>query len=135
MQLDTNQREQLQAIISQQQAVKHEWQRHYEQKLLREANSRLDAMQHFFQEMREAPRDSAGNYKIEVSRRTIVQELLHEIKEMNLQSDELDQKARRSDSAFASTISAEAGFQWSAILEPVYPRQEFWWLYRKPRKV
>lgn len=135
MQLDTKQRDQLQSIISRQEAVKKEWRRHYEQKLLREANSRLDSMQHFFQEMRENPRDSSGNYKIEVSRRTIVQELLYEIADLSLQSEELDQKTKRSDSAFASTLPTEAGFQWAAVLEPVYPRQEFWWLYRKPRKV
>jgi hypothetical protein len=135
MQMDTKQREQFQAIVSQHRAVKQEWRQHYERKLLREAHSRLDAMQHFFQEMRENPRDSSGNYKIEVSRRTIIQELLREIAEMNLQSEELDQKAKRTDAAFASTLPTDAGFQWAALLESVYPRQEFWWLYRKPRKV
>ncbi len=112
-----------------------DWRAHYEKKLLREANSRLDAMRTFFQEASESPTTAGGIYKPEVLRRTIVEEISIALDKMNVHSEELDKKIRMTDSRLKGVAVQQADFQWAPILEPVYPQKDYWWLYRKPREI
>lgn len=130
-QLTDDQRSRLDAVELQHEAVRKEWRAHYEGKLLKEANSRLDAMRTFFQECDDDPRTCANIYLPEALRRTIVQEILLVLPTLNLKSAELDSKVRRTDSSLRRYAQASE-FIWSSILQPVYPKDTFWWLYSKP---
>ncbi|HLV37044.1 MAG TPA: hypothetical protein VKY59_18105, partial [Spirillospora sp.] len=66
-------------------------------------------------------------------RRTIVQDILATMAELGIQSAELDDKVRQTDSRLSSVASEHTGFLWDPQLEPAYPQKDYWWLYRKPR--
>jgi len=113
------------------QGVREDWTHHYQEKLLQEAFSRLEAMQGFFFECADSITRCAGAYRPELSRRSIVQEILHELSNMEVRDKELNQKVRDTDTTFAKFMRP-AGFQWSEVLIPAYPEDEFWWLYQRP---
>ena len=111
--------------------VQKEWRVHYEEKMLREAHSRLDAMKGFFQECNDNPRQCRSIYKPEAMRRTIVEEIRIEMGEMGIASDELKDKVRERDGKLRAYLELNA-FIWSDTLKPVYGEQQFWWLYAQP---
>jgi hypothetical protein len=133
MQMDSAQRERLARLIQQHEAIRREWRAHYEQKLLREAASRLDAMRTYFVEAAQSQEMAANNYIPEQQRRTIVQDIFAEMAALGIQSEELDAKAREMDSRLSSIAQERTAFLWDAQLEPAYPQKDYWWLYRKPR--
>ncbi len=131
--MTTSQQTRLDAVISQNQQVLKEWHAHYEGKMVREAGSRLDAMNQFFEECSGNPRACAANYGPEASRRTIVQELLIALHDMGTEvSDDLQKKMRGADSRLRRTISP-SDFIWAAELQEIYPQKDFWWLYSRPQ--
>ncbi len=111
--------------------MQREWAVHYEQKIVKEANSRLDAIRTFFEECSDHPRNCAAIYKPEVLRRTIVQELGRVMADQKIFSAELDKKRREMDVKLRGFVRP-ATFVWSALLQEVYPADEFWWLYHAP---
>ncbi len=111
--------------------VHNEWRVHYEKKMLREANSRLDAMSHYFEECASNQRACANNYGPEVLRRTTVQELLLAMEEHNIESEELRQKMLGTDSKLRRYVRP-AEFIWADILQDAYPEESFWWMYQRP---
>ena len=131
-QLDDQQRDRLAAVNRQHDAICTEWQAHYEKKLLREANSRLDSMRHYFQEIGQG-QDAVSNYPPEQLRRTIVQEILTVMDALKIESADLDTKRNYIDDRLQGVALDPTGFQWASILEPAYPEKEYWWLYRQPR--
>lgn len=133
-QLKPDQQQQLDALIEKHAAIRKEWRQHYERKMLREANSRLDAMRTFFQEAAESPQTAFSIYRPELLRRTIVQELLIAMDEMGIESEDISSKARQTDARLNTTAPERTDFLWSHTLEPAYPRTTFWWLYQKPRE-
>jgi len=108
-----------------------EWAHHYQEKLLREAHSRIDAMKAFFYECGDSVRNCAGIYKPEIMRRTIVQEILREMEALNLSDAELAFKVSATDNRLRRYVEA-SDFQWAQVLKPCYPAAEFWWLYHCP---
>jgi hypothetical protein len=133
-QMSHAQRARLDAITTQHDSIRKEWRVHYEAKLLREANSRLDAMRGFFQEIQDSPSMAAGIYKPEIQRRTIVQEILTEMESLGIQSADLDGKVRQIDSRLRSAAPEQTAFLWADALQSAYPQREYWWLYTKPRE-
>jgi hypothetical protein len=125
------QRAQLAAVEAQHEAVRREWSVHYEEKLLREANSRLDAMRAYFEECSQSPRQCANSYLPEAARRTIVQELVIAMDALNVASEDLNRKARDTDGKLRRYVQA-SDFVWAQELATVYPRADFWWLYMRP---
>lgn len=128
------QREQLQAIQMKHEAVRNEWRNLYEQKLIREANSRLDAMNPFFEECRSDPALCARVYPPEVLRRTITEEIMIALDDLHSPLDELKQKARRIDASLRRFVQP-ASFIWADELQSVYPDNQFWWMYNRPPEV
>lgn len=110
---------------------RREWTLHYEKKLLREVPMRLKVMAGFFRECSENPRDCAGAYPIEALRRTIVQEILLALDEFGYEKREVTAAVGRADQALRRLIQA-GDFIWSPMLEAVYPKAQFWWLYGSP---
>ncbi len=113
------------------QTVRTEWALRYEQKLLKEANSRLDAMRTFFRECQDSPRLCANIYKPEALRRTIVQEILDVMAAESIDSAELDDKVTLTDGQLRAHFQP-GDFLWDAVLRDTYPRDPFWWLWGEP---
>ena len=131
-QMNDSQRNKLDALQQKHQQVRDEWAMHYEQKLIREAKSRIDSMQRFFEECADSLKMCANVYGPEMLRRTIVQEVKREMDALGVQDSETDQKINQADGKLRGYLSS-AGFQWDETLEPVYPQNEFWWLYGRPQ--
>ena len=129
--LDSSQTVRLRKTIHRNEQVLQEWRSHYEQKMLREANSRLDAMQAFFEECERSPEFGAQVYKPEVLRRTIVQELFIVIEERRLDNTDLAKKIQTIDNRLRRYVK-RSEFIWAEILQPIYPESTFWWLYQRP---
>lgn len=121
----------LDAALLEHDDLQREWTLHYEQKLLREVPMRLRVMAAFFRECSENPRDCGGAYPVEALRRTIVGEILMAMTEFGYEKKEMTAAARPADQALRRLLHA-GDFIWSPILEPVYPRETFWWLYGRP---
>lgn len=134
-QMTPAQQARLDDVNNQHAGVLSEWRAHYEKKLLREANSRLDAMRAFFQEAGENPRMANSVYKPELLRRTITQEILIALDRLNVHSEELDSKVKQTDNRLRGVANQSTEFLWSPLLEPIYPQKDYWWLYRKPREL
>jgi hypothetical protein len=129
--LDQKQLARLRKVEHRNEEVRDEWRFHCEQKILREANSRLDAMLPFFSEYRKNPDFGAQVYKPEALRRTIVQELFFVIEEYQLGNDDLIKKMQAVDGQLRGCVG-KSDFIWAEILQPAYPEETFWWLYRRP---
>jgi hypothetical protein len=126
------QRTKLDEIEARHNTVRKEWTMHYNEKMVREAHSRLDAMRHFFDECQDAPRQCAANYMPEALRRTIVQELKGPIADSYADDKDLAAKMRRADTGLRR-YAAQSPFIWDAALESVYPKADYWWLYARPQ--
>jgi len=121
----------LDAALADHDDLRREWTLHYEQKLQREVPSRLRVMAGFFRECSENPRDCAGAYPIEALRRTIVGEILLAMMEFGYEKSEVIASVRSADQALRRILQA-GEFIWSPLLAPVYPQDDFWWLYGRP---
>ena len=130
-QLTPAQQEKLEQAKARNAEVQKEWRVHYEGKMLREANSRLDAMRMYFDECASSPRTCANNYGPEVLRRTTVQELVIAMEEMGIESEDLRTKLAGTDSKLRRVVRP-AEFVWAEMLKPAYPEKPFWWLYQHP---
>jgi hypothetical protein len=129
------QREQLRQIETKHQAVLKEWRYRYQDRMVWEANSRLDAMAVFFEECSSNPRICSQVYMPEVLRRTTVQELMQPMKDLNVaELPEVEKKARMMDSKLRRFVRA-APFVWSQELAPYYPPEEYWWMYNAPQEI
>ncbi len=133
-QMTPAQQSQLDSIEEQHENARKEWRTHYDNWLLKEANSRLDAMNPYFQEVRDTPTMAAFAYKPEAQRRTIVQEILDKMEELGIRSADLDAKARKIDSRLRGLGLQPSDFIWASALQPAYPQKVYWWLYSKPRQ-
>lgn len=131
--LDGGQAARLDTAMTQNETVAAEWSLHYTGKVEREAKSRLDAMRTFFDECRSNPRQCAAIYKPEALRRTIVQELLLAMDELDMEADgELDRKLHMIDQSLRRWL-IPADFLWSPQIEAAYSKETFWWLYQHPQ--
>lgn len=128
--LSDSQNRDLDIAITAWEKARDEWRLHYEQKMIRELDSRLDSMQTFFKECAESSVNCRNNYRPEILKRTIIQELLREMNQLNVEAD-VQAKVELVDGKFHSYMRPDE-FQWSDELQAVYPQNEFWWLYQKP---
>lgn len=132
--LSEQQRQQLALITDKHNAVRKEWRYHYEQKLTWEANSRLDAMRTFFEECSD-PKLCARIYLPEVLRRTIVEECLIVLQDLNVELDDaLKLKIKGTDSRLRRFVKP-ASFVWAAELQSAYDEKRFWWMYSRPPEI
>ncbi len=129
--LSPAQERQLDEIQARHDAVRREWRVHYDQKILREARSRLEAMRTFFEECDDDPRTCAPNYPPEMLRLTIAHQLAVDLAESKADATGLDGLLRMADARVRS-VTEPADFQWAAPLRPAYPQDIYWWLYVRP---
>ena len=123
------QQAQLATISEQQDTVCRDWIIHYQQKLHNEIAWRGRRMRAFLRELREEG-GGQGGFAAEARRRTLAQELWREQTARGYAED-----ARESRHLLAAidgelrSRTSPAPFRWDPILAPVYPPEEFWWLY------
>jgi uncharacterized membrane-anchored protein YhcB (DUF1043 family) len=129
--LNQSQQASLDAALRHYEHVQKEWNVHFSEKIVKEANSRLDAMRTFFNECAKSSTNCAGNYAPEVLRRTIVQELLPVIEHNRAEAEGLQDKLRQTDGKLRGIVRS-APFSWAAELQSVYPQEAYWWLYQRP---
>jgi len=129
--LDSGPADRLQAALPEHDSIQREWTLHYEKKLRQEAPARLKLMRAFFLECKQNPRDCGAAYPVEALRRTIVQEILLAMEEFGYDRRELQSALQGSDRALRPLLES-SDFIWSPLLEEVYPRNRFWWLYGRP---
>jgi hypothetical protein len=133
--MNDSQRQQLQQIEMKHQAVLKEWRYRYQDRMVWEANSRLDAMGAFFDECASNPRICSQIYLPEVLRRTTVQELIEPMRDLNVaELPEIEKKAHTIDARLRRFVRT-APFVWSRELEPYYPQNVYWWMYNYPQEI
>lgn len=131
--LDDKQRDNLRQTASQHRDIYTQNRRLYEEKLIREATSRLKAIHPFFEECFKDPKSCPRNYRPEAMRRTIVQEVLFRLEELGIQlDDELKTLLSTTDNKLRRYATDKHGFILDPVLEAHYPASPFWWLYQEP---
>ena len=125
------QRASFDATIQKHAETAKEWRTHYEGKMLREANSRLDAMRMYFKECASNMKLCANQYLPEALRRTTVQAILNELDNWGIEDTDLMTKVRARDAELRRYIQP-SDFVWSPSLESVYDSKIYWWLYNRP---
>jgi hypothetical protein len=109
-------------------AEQSEWSVHYEHKLQQELETRLNALARFLEECREGNAACAASYPIEAEKRTIIEHLRREAIEREVMPPELEARLRQLDNQLRRLLT-DGEFISDPILQEVYPRDEFWWLY------
>jgi hypothetical protein len=131
--LSDEQAQRLQKILHRNDEVFREWTKAYTDKMMREAESRLKAMQTWFEECFNDPKTCARNYRPEAMRRTTVQELFIAMDEIDIQpDDDLTRLKGQIDAQLRRYANERGEFLLDATLQPVYPEATFWWLYQRP---
>lgn len=121
----------LQNIESQVHSVSQEWGGHFQKKLVREADTRLRDLMTYTREAKESPRTAANAYMPEALRRTMIADILEAMTAS--ERDGLQSKTRQLDGELRRYLE-DSDFVWSKELEPVYPAETYWWLYKRPRQ-
>lgn len=130
-QLDDRRQATLDKLIAQHNTIRTRYETPYQERLVREAHSRLDAMKRFFEECREDMSNCPRIYNPEVLRRTIVEEVLDDLNAHGYVSSELDQKIIGTDKRLRGYL-APADYVWDNQLQAVYPQDKFWWQWMAP---
>lgn len=130
-QLKDHQSKKLDKTVDRFMQVRTDWAYHYSEKMQKEAHSRIDSMKTFFYECQENIGNCIAIYKPEMMRRTIVQELVREMQDLDIKDVDLIVKMSEIDDRLRKVTEA-SDFQWAEILKPAYDREEFWWLYNSP---
>jgi hypothetical protein len=130
-----SQREQLRQIEAKHEAVLKEWRYRYQDRMVWEANSRLDAINAFFDECASNPRICSQIYNPEVLRRTTVQELIQPMRDLNVADlADIEKKAHAVDARLRRFVRSSP-FVWSPELAPFYPQEVYWWMYNSPQEL
>ena len=121
----------LEQAEAQTESVQREWTSHFEKKMVREVEGRLRDILTYLREAKDSASMGDSGYLLEAVRRTIVQELLNAMPEATRRSElakvaEVDSGLRRS--------LYDSDFIWKKELEPVYPKETYWWLYKRPHQ-
>jgi hypothetical protein len=130
-QLNGEQRAMLEQAQMQTETVRKEWTLHFSEKLVKEANSRLRAIEQYFKECEDDPRLCASAYLPEALRRTIVQEIAGALAQYGLPTEDLGRSMRAVDGKLRR-YTEPSPFIWAEALQTVYPPGAYWWLYAKP---
>jgi hypothetical protein len=127
------QRAELDGVEAEIARVRKKWTAHFDQKVEREARSRLKSISQFFEDLRDDPRAAANAWLPEALRRTIIYELDRAMQEYGIDRGDLPQRTNGMDAALRRSTE-KAPFVWANELQAVYPADTFWWLYARPPK-
>ncbi|MHC1785325.1 MAG: hypothetical protein AB9891_21690 [Anaerolineaceae bacterium] len=124
--LNTDQAEKLALAQVEIEKVHRKWKVAWEKKVAAEFKTRLKAWRNFLTEVRSDGKELTARYRTEVRNRVILQLLL-----LDLAADETGQVLAlyNVDELLKSKLE-EGVFVWDADLQPVFPEEKFWFLYR-----
>ncbi len=104
------------------------WAVHYENKLRKELNARLNALGLYLDECPQNMRDCAENYPIHAEKRIMIQHLQDKAAEENVLPEALKTRRAQVDERLRRLFE-QGEFITDERLKAVYPQTEFWWLY------
>ncbi len=110
--------------------VRAEWTVAYEGKLKRELPARLRSLNQFLIDCGDK-RFCAEIYPAEIEKRAIVASLQSESQTYNALESSTAAQIGAIDSRLR-TLTQDSDFVWDARLQPAYPRDLYWYLYRAP---
>ena len=113
--------------------LRKEWAAHYDGKVQKEIAVRLRSFSAFLDEADDSPGGARGNYPAEATRRTIITHLRDEAEQRNLWTEEYAADLQRVDRRLQAVLDrSQEKFIWADELQPIYPKDRFWWLYALP---
>ena len=127
-QLTPAQRAILDRAEAQVKSAQKEWDSHFQKKLVREAEARLRDIMTYIRETKESPQIAANAYLPEALRRTMIAEIMNALPDKG----DLVGRALLVDSELKNYLQ-DSDFIWAKSLQPVYPAERYWWLYKRPQ--
>lgn len=127
-QLSAKQQQELHDAVMNWESERSEWMTHYEQKILRELESRLGALRWYLDDCAKDPGACNNGWLNEAEKRTMIEHLVTEAAEFDILTDELQGQLAGIDSNIRQFHKA-GDFIWPAQLQDVYPQSTYWWLY------
>ncbi len=118
----------LTAVQAEHDRVRTQWAEHYLHKLEREATSRLQGIDRFISECADDPAGCGDHYLTTAQARTTLQAALDALPS----NAGVRQGVQSSDSQL-KTLTEPSAFLWSPVLESLYPKGIYWWLYARPK--
>ena len=100
----------------------------WEQKARREFHARLLLWLDYVEDYRQNPREHADRYAYEVSRRVMLELLMHEARDLPATDLELLSEL---DKVLQAKL-LPGGFVWEDDLKKAFPPEKYWYLYRQP---
>jgi len=107
----------------------HEMRSRFRELVEREIKTRLNSLNWFLQECAEHRERCRREFPFEMRNRQRIEEIVAELDEEL--SDEMAQQIAEID-AHIRTVAEEADFTWHGTLQPIYPRDPYWYLYMLP---
>ena len=126
--LDADQQNVLQDARINFEAECSKWAVHYESKLQHELHTRLDAFERFLNECGDDLQSCSANYPIQAEKRTMIEHLVDELRELDALPEEIEGRIRHIDQKLRRLLK-EGGFITDERLKAVYPKDRFWWMY------
>ncbi len=127
--LDDEQRTQVRDAQINFEAERARWAVHYEQKLQRELDGRLNALEQFLTDCHtETP--CAPEYPVCAEKRTMIAHLRDEATEHDVLAEEIAARVGQLDTALQHVTQSGPFVYTDERLAQVYPQARFWWLYR-----
>ena len=127
-QLSSKQQEVVQAAAKRLDDVRREWPVALENKVQREFQARLKAVDQFVNECTESPQSCMDNYPPAAEQRTILQALNDEAAARNYLTDPMRSALQVLDNKLRRYLQP-GDFIWDARLKPAYPSDIYWFLY------
>lgn len=109
------------------------WRVRYNVKIVSEFKSRVSASHSYFQGCKQSPRLCLMRYQTQLLQRTLLQELMHGMRQVEMNPSGIQGLLVPIDTA-QRELTKPSAFQWDSVLQPVYQMEEYWWLYRQPDK-
>lgn len=110
-------------------AEKSEWRAHYEKKLQHELQSRIEALDYFVRECVEDPTTCVASYPSQSEKRTMIEHLAAEARDLNVMTEELVARLAQLDQRLRRVLVNDDFVMTDDRLKAVYPPERFWWLY------
>ncbi|MBW7883819.1 MAG: hypothetical protein H3C34_14510 [Caldilineaceae bacterium] len=127
--LAPDQRARLQELRQRAEQVIYSLRTRFHKLLNREIKTRLDSLSWYLDETAGDPKRSRGDYPFEIRNRQRIDAMVRELgddlePELKRELNRIDERIRM--------IVRPGTFVWDSRLEPVFPRERFWYLYVTP---
>ena len=107
-----------------------EWPAHAARKIVHELDARLNSWRRYVADCQMRDRSCLNSFPSEAEKRTIVELLLDEGKDL-IEVGPFRAQARALDGQFRAYFSRD-DFVWDERLRTGFPKERFWWLYGRP---